>query len=105
MQFKSEKMLDVEEYVDQFIKAYQRPPTYDMISKEFKIAKNSAYSRCGKFRHKMISRKKWKTSEIEFVQNNPWKFTEKELAEKFNVSPRAIKKLKERIRKWNTKTF
>jgi SOS-response transcriptional repressor LexA len=56
MRQKSKKNIEVEEYVDSYIKEHGVPPTYRMIEKHFNLSKCAAWNRCSKFREKMIGR-------------------------------------------------
>jgi hypothetical protein len=55
---KSKKNIEVEEWVDAFIKEHNEPPTYSMIEKQFNIKRCAAWNRCEKFRGKMRAGKK-----------------------------------------------
>lgn len=50
---KSKKNIEVETFVDNYIKEHGTPPTYATIQNEFKISRCAAYERCNKFRNKM----------------------------------------------------
>ena len=47
------KQKDAERYVNFYIIAHQKPPTYDELAKYLKIKKTAAYARCKGFRYKM----------------------------------------------------
>lgn len=50
---KSKKVLETENYVDEYILKHGYSPTYDNIAVHFGIAASVAYARCSKFREKM----------------------------------------------------
>jgi len=54
---KSQKDIEVEEWVDVYIKEHKEPPSYEMISVQFNIKKTAAWHRCKKFRSKMRAQK------------------------------------------------
>jgi len=54
---KSQKEIEVEEWVNTFIKENKEPPSYEMISVHFNIKKTAAWHRCKKFRSKMRPQK------------------------------------------------
>lgn len=54
MNLKSQKVIDTEKFVDEYIlKHGGRPPSYSEISKHFGISNTAAFMRCEKFRKKM----------------------------------------------------
>lgn len=53
MKKRSQKSIDAELWVDQFIEKHHYPPTYYDVAVQFGIARTSAYHRCKDFRIKM----------------------------------------------------
>lgn len=58
MNGKSKKVIETEQWVDNYILQHGYPPTYEELQVHFNLAsKSAAYSRCAKFRGKMNKRK------------------------------------------------
>lgn len=55
MRAKSQKNIEVEEFVDKWTLDKGQPPTYAVIAQNFKIAPSAAWNRCKKFRDKLVS--------------------------------------------------
>lgn len=53
MNGKSKKVIETENFVDDYIKLNEHPPTYVEIQKHFNLSNCAAWHRCEKFRDKM----------------------------------------------------
>mgnify|MGYP000282287986 CR=1 FL=1 len=51
----SNKQREAEEYVDEYISAFGRPPTYSEVAERFGVSVCAAHVRCRSFRDKMNS--------------------------------------------------
>ena len=61
MRGKSKKVIKTENFVDEYIAKYGFPPTYRQIEDFFGLSVSAAYSRCTKFRYKMVQNETVKT--------------------------------------------
>ncbi len=53
MKVKSKKVLETEQYIDEYTLKTGYPPTYQKLSEHFGIAESVAWYRCNKIRDKM----------------------------------------------------